>query len=179
MLVSGGSQGAHALNQAVMGALRPLLERVPGIHIIHQTGERDYNEAQGIYLRAGVSAEVTPFIEAMPEAFARADLLVCRSGASTVGEIAAAGKPAIFVPFPHATDDHQLRNAEVLARAGAAVVIEEKNLTSERLVDEVSGLLNDPAKRTRMAAAARALAREDAAGQVARMAARLAGVSPG
>src|SRR5262249_24907619 len=124
LLVSGGSQGAHALNQAVMGALKLLRDRVPGIHVIHQTGERDYNDAQGIYLRSGVSAEVTPFIEAWREAFARAELLLCRSGASTVGEVAAAGKPAIFIPFPHATDDHQLRNAEVLARAGAAVVIE-------------------------------------------------------
>ncbi|MBV9087060.1 MAG: undecaprenyldiphospho-muramoylpentapeptide beta-N-acetylglucosaminyltransferase [Acidobacteriaceae bacterium] len=177
LLVSGGSQGAHALNEAVMGTLGALRERIPGVHIIHQTGERDYNEAQGIYLRAGVSAEVTPFIENMPEAFARADLLVCRSGASTVGEVAAAGKPAIFVPFPHATDDHQSRNAEVLARAGAAVVIEERNLSSERLVDSISALMADPTKRARMAAAARSLAREDAAGQVARIAARLAGVA--
>jgi len=177
LLVSGGSQGAHALNQAVMGALDQLQQRVPGIHIIHQTGERDYNEAQGIYLRSGISAEVTPFIEAMPEAFARADLLVCRSGASTVGEIAAAGKPAIFVPFPHATDDHQLRNAQVLQRAGAAVVMEEKDLTSEALTEAASSLLNDPAKRARMAAAARSLSREDAAARVARMAAKLAGVS--
>ena len=177
ILVSGGSQGAHALNQAVMGALGALQERVPGIHIIHQTGERDYNEAQGTYLRAEVSAEVTPFIERMPEAFARADLLVCRSGASTVGEVAAAGKPAIFVPFPHATDDHQLRNAEVLARAGAAVVIEEKDLTSERLTEVVAELFAVPAQRARMAAAARSMAHEDAAGQVARMAAKLAGVA--
>ena len=176
LLVSGGSQGAHALNQAVMGALRLLRDRVPGIHVIHQTGERDYNEAQGTYLRSGASAEVTPFIEAMPQAFARADLLVCRSGASTVGEVAAAGKPAIFIPFPHATDDHQLRNAEVLARAGAAVVIEEKDLSSERLSEVIGALLLDPVRRARMAVAAHNLARQDAARQIARMAARLAGV---
>jgi UDP-N-acetylglucosamine--N-acetylmuramyl-(pentapeptide) pyrophosphoryl-undecaprenol N-acetylglucosamine transferase len=177
MLVSGGSQGAHALNAAVMGALGGLQQRIPELHVIHQTGERDYNEAQGIYLRSGISAEVTPFIERMPEAFARADLLVCRSGASTVGEVAAAGKPAIFVPFPHAADDHQLRNAEVLARAGAAMVIEEKDLTSNRLTEVVAGLLVDPAKRAHMAAAAKSLAHHDAAGEVARMAAKLAGVA--
>ena len=98
---------------------------MPNIHIIHQTGERGYNGAQAAYQKAGSSAEVFPFIGDMPAFFARADLILCRSGASTVAEITAAGKPAIFVPFPRAADDHQRVNAQALERAGAAVVVEE------------------------------------------------------
>jgi UDP-N-acetylglucosamine--N-acetylmuramyl-(pentapeptide) pyrophosphoryl-undecaprenol N-acetylglucosamine transferase len=176
LLVFGGSQGARAINAAVTGALPALHERLPDLHVIHQTGERDYNDAQAAYLRAGISAEVSPFIENMPEVFGRADLLLCRSGASTVAEITAAGKPAIFVPFPHAADDHQLRNAEALAAVGAAVIVPEKELTSERVVNEVVALLNDRQRLARMAAAARALSHADAAGDIARMAARLAGL---
>ncbi|MGB7553223.1 MAG: undecaprenyldiphospho-muramoylpentapeptide beta-N-acetylglucosaminyltransferase, partial [Candidatus Korobacteraceae bacterium] len=111
LLVFGGSQGAHAINQAVLDALPKLMDTVPGIHIIHQTGEKDYVNAQAVYLRAMISAEVSPFIDDMPGAFARADLLLCRSGASTVAEITAAGKPAIFIPLPTAADDHQTQNA--------------------------------------------------------------------
>ncbi len=176
LLVFGGSQGAHAINVAVMQALPLLCAGLPGIHIIHQTGERDYNEAQAVYLRSGVSAEIAPFIEQMPEVFARADLLLCRSGASTVAEVAAAGKPAVCVPFPHATDNHQLRNAEALVRARAAVLLEEKELTAEHLAETVIRLLQDRARLLEMGSAARKLAHEDAAADIAAMAARLAGV---
>ena len=100
LLVFGGSQGAHAINEAMIRCLPVLQKEAPGIHIIHQTGERDYNDALAGYKSLGESAEVFKFIEDMPSAFARADLMVCRSGASTVAEIAAAGKPAVFVPFP-------------------------------------------------------------------------------
>jgi UDP-N-acetylglucosamine--N-acetylmuramyl-(pentapeptide) pyrophosphoryl-undecaprenol N-acetylglucosamine transferase len=124
LLVFGGSQGAHAINQAMMQCLPELLKQAPGIHIIHQTGERDYNDAQAAYRRAGASAEVSAFINDMPGFFARADLLLCRSGASTVAEVAAAGKPAIFVPFPRAADDHQRVNAQALERAVAAAAHE-------------------------------------------------------
>jgi UDP-N-acetylglucosamine--N-acetylmuramyl-(pentapeptide) pyrophosphoryl-undecaprenol N-acetylglucosamine transferase len=176
LLVFGGSQGAHAINEVVMSSLPALMELIPGIHLIHQTGERDYNDAQAAFLRSGAHAEVFPFVEEMAEMFARADLLLCRSGASTVAEVTAAGKPAIFVPFPHATDDHQLRNAQALERAGAALVIAEKDLTAERLVHAVSALLCDPARRARMSAACRKLAHPDAAREIALMAGRLAGV---
>ena len=128
------------------------------------------------HLRSRASAEVFRFIEEMPEMFARADLLVCRSGASTVAEVTAAGKPAIFVPFPHATDDHQLRNAQALERAGAAVLIAEKDLTSERLVAAVRELLGDPARLARMSEASRKLSHPNAARQIALMAGRLAGM---
>lgn len=177
VLVFGGSQGAHAINVTMMESLAALRSRMPALHLIHQTGERDYNDAQAAYLRSGVSAELSPFIEDMPGAFAHADVLVCRSGASTVGEVAAAGKPAIFVPFPHATDDHQLRNAEALVEAGAALLMAEKDLCSERLVGAIVGLLQDREKLARMAVAARRLAHASAAADIARMADRLAGAS--
>jgi UDP-N-acetylglucosamine--N-acetylmuramyl-(pentapeptide) pyrophosphoryl-undecaprenol N-acetylglucosamine transferase len=114
LLVFGGSQGARAINQAVIRSLPELTRRLPGLHMIHQTGEREYNEVQAAYAGTAISAEVHKFIDDMPAFFARADLVLCRSGASTVAEIAAAGKPAIFVPFPRAADDHQRRNAEAM-----------------------------------------------------------------
>jgi UDP-N-acetylglucosamine--N-acetylmuramyl-(pentapeptide) pyrophosphoryl-undecaprenol N-acetylglucosamine transferase len=176
LLVFGGSQGASALNRATIEALPALRQQIPGIHVIHQTGERDYNQAQGAYLRSGISAELYPFIDKMPEAFARADLLVCRSGASTVAEVTAAGRPAIFVPFPKAADDHQLRNAEALVRAGAAELIVEAELTSQRLGEKVGSLLRDRGRLAIMAQNARALAHPLAAEEIAKLAARLAGV---
>ena len=177
VLVFGGSQGATALNRVMVESLAALGQQIPGLHIIHQTGERDYNEAQGAYLRSGISAEVYPFIDDMPGVFARADLLVCRSGASTVAEITAAGRPAVFVPFPKAADDHQLRNAEALASAGAAELIVEAELSSERLVQTVATVLHDRGRLARMAEAARRLAHPRAAQEIAELAARLAGVA--
>jgi UDP-N-acetylglucosamine--N-acetylmuramyl-(pentapeptide) pyrophosphoryl-undecaprenol N-acetylglucosamine transferase len=176
LLVVGGSQGARPINQTVVASLEALHGKVPGLHIIHQTGERDYNDAHAAYRNAGVSAEVLPFIDDMPGAFARADLLLCRSGASTVAEITAAGKAALFVPFPRAADDHQKRNAEALTSFGAAAMIEESDLTSPRLVETVSALLRDRARLARMGAAAKVLSHPDAARDIAGMAARLAGI---
>src|SRR6201997_2685903 len=144
LLVFGGSQGAHAINEAMFRCLPELQRQAPGIHIIHQTGERDYNDALAGYQSLGESAEVFRFIEDMPAAFARADLLVCRSGASTVAEIAAAAKPAVFVPFPRAADDHQRVNAEALAKHGAAVVVEESKLEGVWLAETIAALLQDP-----------------------------------
>ncbi len=176
LLVFGGSQGAHAINQAVLGALPKLMEAVPGIHVIHQTGERDYVPAQAVYLRSMISAEVSPFIDDMPGAFARADLLVCRSGASTVAEITAAGKPAIFVPLPTAADDHQTQNAATLVDGGAARLLPQSELSSDRLVNEIAELLRDRAPLAAMAEAARRFAHPDAAAKIAALAARAAGV---
>jgi len=176
LLVFGGSQGAHFINELVISSVTELHTLVPQLHIIHQTGERDYNQAQAAYLAAGGSAEVYPFIDDMPSTFARADLLLCRSGASTVAEVMAAGKPAIFVPFPRAADDHQKRNAEALERAGAAVMAEEKSMTRESLMKIVSTLLKDPERRAGMAQAAHKFAHPQAASEIAKMAATLAGV---
>jgi UDP-N-acetylglucosamine--N-acetylmuramyl-(pentapeptide) pyrophosphoryl-undecaprenol N-acetylglucosamine transferase len=175
LLVFGGSQGAHAINQVVMDSVPALRQRVPEIHIVHQTGERDYNDAQAAYANFADSVEAHRFIDDMPAAFAHADLLVCRSGASTVAEVTAAGKAAIFVPFPRAADDHQKRNAEALERAGAAVMLEESKLTRESFVDTVSALLSDPSRLETMGDAARKLSHPNAARDIAAMAARLAG----
>jgi UDP-N-acetylglucosamine--N-acetylmuramyl-(pentapeptide) pyrophosphoryl-undecaprenol N-acetylglucosamine transferase len=177
LLVFGGSQGAHAINEAVVQSLDRLRGAIPGLHIIHQTGERDYNQAQAAYLGASGTAEVYPFIDDMPGTFARADVVLCRSGASTVAEITAAGKPAIFVPFPGAADDHQKRNAQALERAGAALMIEQRDLNCQTLVEALSELLNDRARREKMACAARALAHPNAARDIAVMAARMGGIT--
>ncbi len=175
LLVFGGSQGAHAINQAVMDSLAALKRELPKLHIIHQLGERDYESAQAAYLRVDFSAELYPFINEMPGAFRKADLLLCRSGASTVAEITAAGKPSILVPFPKAADDHQTRNAEALVNAGAAVLLKESELTPERLAETVRELLLDRTRLAQMGEAARKLAHPGAAGEIAEMAARAAG----
>jgi UDP-N-acetylglucosamine--N-acetylmuramyl-(pentapeptide) pyrophosphoryl-undecaprenol N-acetylglucosamine transferase len=190
VLVFGGSQGAHAINQAMVESLPGLRAKLPAIQIIHQTGQRDYDSVLAAYQKFGVTAEspistlgasafgeVHKFIDDMPATFARADLLVCRSGASTVGEITAAGKPAIFIPFPRAADDHQNVNARALERAGAAVVVEESNLEAPYLVDTIVALLNDPIRLSSMSAAAKSLAHPKAVEEIAAIVRSLAGDS--
>ncbi len=179
LLVFGGSQGAHAINQAVIEALPALVAAVPSIHVIHQTGEKDYPAAQAAYLQIMASAEISPFIDDMPGAFARADLLVCRSGASTVAEITAASKPAVFIPLPTAADDHQRHNAETLADAAAARLLPQSELTPDRLVQEVAALLRDRPRLAQMSEAARRFAHPDAAAQIAALAVRAAGIPAG
>ena len=176
LLVFGGSQGARAINRIVPLAMPELIKRMPGVRVIHQTGERDYNDVQSAYAQADITAEVHKFIDDMPAFFARADLILCRSGASTVAEIAAAGKLAVFVPFPLAADDHQRRNAEALEQAGAAVVLEETKLDEVWLVDTIASLLEDPGRLARMGQAARAMAHPDAAKDIAELAAKVAGI---
>jgi UDP-N-acetylglucosamine--N-acetylmuramyl-(pentapeptide) pyrophosphoryl-undecaprenol N-acetylglucosamine transferase len=153
-----------------------LAQALPGIHLIHQTGEKDYDAAQAAAAGAGISAEVSRFIDDMPGAFARADLLVCRSGASTVAEITAAGKPAIFVPLPTAADDHQRHNAETLASAGAALLLPQAELNGDRLAQEIASLLGNRARLQQMGAAARKFAHPHAATEIAALALRIAGV---
>ncbi len=176
VLVFGGSQGAHAINEAMIRCLPVLRREAPDIRIIHQTGERDYNDALEAYAPLGGAAEVFKFIDNMPAAFARADLVVCRSGASTVAEIAAAGKPAVFVPFPRAADDHQRVNAEVLAKHGAAVVVEESKLEGVWLAETIATLLQDSRRLETMSRAARELAHPNAARDIAALAAHVAGL---
>jgi len=178
LLVFGGSQGAHAINVAIAEALPALALAVPGIHLILQTGEKDFEDVHAAAARLPLSSEVCSFINDMPGAFARADLLLCRSGASTVAEIAAAGKPAIFIPLPTAADDHQRQNAKALADAGAARLLPQSDLTADRLTQEMVTLLGNRELLTQMGAAARHFAHPDAATQIAAMAARLAGIGP-
>ena len=133
-------------------------------------------EVQSVGVHSGEvqSGEVHKFIDDMPAAFAGASLLICRSGASTVAEVTAAGKPAVFIPFPRAADDHQKRNAEALVKAGAAVMMEEQKLTPETLVASVSSLLADALQLRKMGEAARKLSHPNAARDISSMAAKLA-----
>ena len=172
LLVFGGSQGAHAINHVVMESAAELQLRIPDLLVIHQTGDRDYNDAKAAYAKLGGAVEIHKFIDDMPSMFARANLLICRSGASTVAEVTAAGKPAVFVPFPAAADDHQKRNAEALAKAGAAVMLEQSQLTRQSLVETVGALLSDPARLEKMSLVARKMSHPDATARIAAMAAR-------
>jgi UDP-N-acetylglucosamine--N-acetylmuramyl-(pentapeptide) pyrophosphoryl-undecaprenol N-acetylglucosamine transferase len=167
LLVTGGSQGARPINRAVVAALNRLALRKNQLFFVHQTGEADYNAVRQAYEERGLAAEVVPFLENMAEAFAQADVILCRAGAVTVAEIAAAGRAAIFIPFEAAVESHQLRNAEAMARAGAARLLREEELAPERLAGEIFSLLDDPAALARMEREARALARPGAARAIA------------
>lgn len=167
VLIFGGSQGAHAINVAAVEAAPRLAASPTGVAITHQTGERDLEMVREGYRRAGLVARVEPFLFEMDREMKTADLLVCRAGATTLAELTAAGRPSILVPLPTATDDHQRRNAEVLVHAGAAEVIEQRELTGEVLAGRIDALGRDAGARHRMARAARALARPDAARVIA------------
>lgn len=167
LLVLGGSLGARALNLVLPQALALLPpERRP--EVLHQCGNRGIAEAREAYAKAGVEAKVVPFIEDMAGTYAWADLAVCRAGALTLAELTAAGLGAVLVPFPHAVDDHQTRNAEALVAAGAAELIPECDLNVERLAQRLDALLADRARLLAMAEAARTLAKPDAADVIAR-----------
>jgi UDP-N-acetylglucosamine--N-acetylmuramyl-(pentapeptide) pyrophosphoryl-undecaprenol N-acetylglucosamine transferase len=163
ILIFGGSQGAHAINMAMVEAAPRLAAHPGGVAVTHQTGERDLERVREAYRRAGLVARVEPFLFAMDREMKDADLVVSRAGATTLAELAAAGRPAVLVPLPTAADDHQRKNAEVVAAAGAADLIEQQDLTGERLAARILGLTVDSARRLAMAEAARKLARPDAA----------------
>jgi UDP-N-acetylglucosamine--N-acetylmuramyl-(pentapeptide) pyrophosphoryl-undecaprenol N-acetylglucosamine transferase len=169
LLITGGSQGALAINRAVIDTMDRLAARKSELSIVHQTGERDYNAVRTAYARREFPAEVVPFLTNMADRFAWADLIVCRAGAITAAEIAASGRAAIFIPFGHATDSHQLRNAQEMARAGAGRVIPEPELTPERLSSEIFSLLDQPGEIERQSCAARSLARPNAARDIVNM----------
>lgn len=159
VLITGGSQGALPINRAVVDALDRLALRKKELSLVHQTGERDYNAVRVAYARREWQAEVWPFLSDMAERVCQADLIVSRSGAITVAEIAAAGRAAVFIPFGAATESHQLHNAQVLERAGAARMIPEAELTAERLVNEIFSVLDHPERLREMGERARGLAR--------------------
>ncbi len=169
ILITGGSRGALPINRAVIDSLDLLLPRKNQLFIVHQTGERDYNAVRVAYARREFRAEVVPFIENMAERFAQADLIVCRSGAITVAEVAAAGRAAIFIPFGAATDAHQTRNAETMQNAGAARLLPQTELTPERLTQEIFLLLDQPRRITEMEDSARKLARPNAVEDIVNM----------
>jgi UDP-N-acetylglucosamine--N-acetylmuramyl-(pentapeptide) pyrophosphoryl-undecaprenol N-acetylglucosamine transferase len=163
VLVFGGSQGAHAINVAMVEAAARLAAAQPGLAVTHQTGERDLEMVRDGYRRAGLEARVEPFLYAMDREMKAADVVVCRAGATTLAELAAAGRPAILIPLPTATDDHQRKNAQALVARGAALMVEQRELTGDRLASEIVALAADSDRRRQMGLAARSLARADAA----------------
>jgi len=171
LLVFGGSQGARLFNTHLPQIIKPLLDAVPGLTVLHQSGQRHFELTQAAYAAAGADSarwEVRPFLSDMAAQFARAHLLMSRSGASTVAEEAAAARPALLIPFAAATDEHQRRNAEAMVAAGAALMLTETDLAAPgKLLDTLTGLLNDPARLTAMAASARTQAHPGAAERIA------------
>jgi UDP-N-acetylglucosamine--N-acetylmuramyl-(pentapeptide) pyrophosphoryl-undecaprenol N-acetylglucosamine transferase len=169
ILITGGSQGALVINRTLADAAGLLAAKKDRISIVHQTGERDYNAVRAAYARCEINAEVLPFIGNMAERFAQADLIVCRAGAVTVAEVAAAGRAAIFIPFGASTDSHQLRNAQEMQRAGAARVVLETQLAAGGLMQEIVALLDQPLALQAMAANARRLGKPRAAQDIVDM----------
>jgi len=163
LLIFGGSQGARAINDAMVAAL-PLLNGVR-LRIKHQTGPMDFERIRRAYQDAGWTkdAEVSSYIDNMVADFANADVVICRAGATTTAELIAAGKASVMIPFPLAADDHQRKNAEALEASGAARMILQKDLTGERLAKDIIGLANQPGLVNEMEAAIRKLQRGDAA----------------
>ncbi len=191
VLAFGGSQGARSINQALMEAAPKVHAHVPDLQLIHQTGGQTSGQAGGQtggqtggvdvervrerYRSIGIAAEVLPFIDDMGAAYAAADLVLCRSGATTLAELTALGKPSILVPYPYAADDHQRANAEVLTRAGAARMILDADLNGESLAATIIELATDTAARARMSQEALRLAVPDAASRVVDVCRRVQG----
>jgi len=167
LLVFGGSTGAHKINLSIIEALEKMRDLAPDLKIMHQTGERDFVRVKQLYATLPFDVEVFPFIERMNEAYARADLIFCRSGATTIAELTAYGKPALLVPYPYAAYDHQRRNAEALRQQGAAEMILDRDLSGEKLAAALRALHRDRERTTAMAQAARKLGKPDAAQRIA------------
>ena len=176
VLITGGSQGALPVNRAFVDAMNFLAIRKNEMSIVHQTGERDYDAVRTAYARHEILAEVVPFLGNMPERFGWADIIVCRAGAITAAEVAAAGRAAIFIPFGRATDSHQLRNAQEMARQGAGRVITEAELTGERLSKEIFELLDGPEQIERMSTAARKVSWPNATRDIVNLIEEAAGI---
>ncbi|MEP6742807.1 MAG: undecaprenyldiphospho-muramoylpentapeptide beta-N-acetylglucosaminyltransferase [bacterium] len=168
ILIFGGSQGAHAINEAMIGALPMIGEVKNKLRITHQTGETDFDQVKRGYKDETWSeqANVRKYIDDMVAAFAEVDLLICRAGATTTAELIAAGKASLMIPFPFAADDHQRKNAEAMEAAGAAKMILQQDLSPQRLAREIETLVREPERVTVMGQAARKLSRGDAAAKV-------------
>jgi UDP-N-acetylglucosamine--N-acetylmuramyl-(pentapeptide) pyrophosphoryl-undecaprenol N-acetylglucosamine transferase len=176
LLVMGGSQGARTLNQRMPEIAKALLDAIPGLTILHQAGARHAETTQAAYAAGGAPPnrwQVQAFLEDMPRQFAASDLILARSGASTVAELAASGKPSLLVPFPQAADDHQRKNAEVLVEGGAARMLLEQDMTGPKLLEILTGLLRDRDQLQAMSARARTFAHPRAAQRIAEMASAL------
>jgi len=179
LLVFGGSQGARRINEAACAAAPRLRESVAGFSVIHQTGAADRDRVRDRYAAAGVPAEVLPFIDDMGAAYARADLVLCRAGATTLAELAMLGKAAILVPYPHAADDHQTANAKAVVARGAALMVSDADLSGDRLCEMLPSLVRDRRRLAAMAEAALALGIPDAAQRVLRVCREVVGEAGG
>jgi UDP-N-acetylglucosamine--N-acetylmuramyl-(pentapeptide) pyrophosphoryl-undecaprenol N-acetylglucosamine transferase len=166
LLIFGGSAGAHRINLIVMDAMRRLTDVAGGLQVIHQTGQADFPAIKAAYNALPFEAEVLPFIERMDEAYASADLVLCRAGATTVAELTAFGKAAILVPYPYAIYDHQRWNAQALQDQGAAEMILDQELTGDLLAGRIRAYVSDRQEVARMAAAARRMGRPEAAARI-------------
>jgi UDP-N-acetylglucosamine--N-acetylmuramyl-(pentapeptide) pyrophosphoryl-undecaprenol N-acetylglucosamine transferase len=164
VLISGGSQGSRTLNHAALHSWPLFLKAGFPMRILHQTGAAGFDEIRDAFARSGIEGEVVPFIADMPAAFADADLVICRSGAGAVSELAAAGKPSILVPFPYAADNHQMRNAQAMERGGASRLVPDADLTGKKLFETVSRII---AELDSMGEAARQFAKPGAAARAA------------
>jgi UDP-N-acetylglucosamine--N-acetylmuramyl-(pentapeptide) pyrophosphoryl-undecaprenol N-acetylglucosamine transferase len=159
----------------MVAAAPELARRRPGLDVVHQTGERELAQVREAYERAGVAVRSVAYLDAVADEMTAADLVIARAGATTLAELAAAGRPAVLVPFPAATDDHQRKNARVVADAGGAVAIDETELSGSGLAGVVDELLADRARLTAMSQAMRGLARPDAAARIVDRLLELAG----
>lgn len=177
VLVFGGSQGAQAINSAVLEALPMLTAHLPKLALTHQTGEADHARVVEAYRRVKVQAEVVPYLFDMPTALRAADLVVARSGAMTIAELTACGKPAILIPLPTAIYDHQMKNARAMEAAGGAVVLSQADLSGARLAEMIAALLTDPERLGAMRRQSWGMRRIDAAEVIVRECYDLMGVT--
>ena len=177
LLIFGGSQGAKAINSAVLDGLASLTSRLPDLAITHQTGEADYRRVQEAYAKLGVQAEITPFLYDMPTVLRTADLVVARAGAMTIAELTACGKPAVLIPLPTAIYDHQMKNARAMEAAGGAIVLPQADLTGSTLSESISAIVQDTSRLQTMSAKSRAMRRIDAGEAIVRECYALMGVT--
>lgn len=167
VLITGGSQGSRTLNQAAAGSWRYFREAGSNVRFIHQTGSAAYEALAAKFAESGLEGRIVPFIDDMPAAFAQADLVICRAGAGAVAELAAAGRPSILVPLPHAADQHQLRNAEAFAHSGAARLVLDHEMDGGRFFEEVGKLASQPGTLKHMGEQARTFGHPGAARRAA------------
>ena len=177
LLIFGGSQGAGAINKNVIAMMPQLQKMKDKLRVLHQSGDREVEMVKKAYEQFGLDAQVTPFIVNMADAYTAADLIVCRAGATSLAEITASGKAAILIPYPFAANDHQTKNAEAMASAGAAVIINENELTGERLFGIINDLFANKQKLRQMEEASAKLGNIKAAAKIVDACMKLAGKS--
>jgi UDP-N-acetylglucosamine--N-acetylmuramyl-(pentapeptide) pyrophosphoryl-undecaprenol N-acetylglucosamine transferase len=175
VFVFGGSQGAIGINTLVLDALPFLKDRLSRLRFVHQTGEKDFERVKQAYSESGVLARVEKFIYDMPEVYMEASLVVCRSGSSTLSEIAAVGKPSVLVPFPFASDNHQEHNARIFTNAGAAFLLVQSKATGEDLAKIIRELMDHPNQREELGKRVRSFFKPDSAGEIRRALAKASG----